>query len=60
MLFNSPIFLFLLLPLTILAFGAARFYRPEAQSVVLLAASAVFYAWWSPPYLALLTASIGV
>ncbi len=61
MLFNSHVFIFAFLPITLAGFfllgrrrlgGAARLW--------LLAASLVFYGWWSLPFLALLLASIGV
>jgi D-alanyl-lipoteichoic acid acyltransferase DltB (MBOAT superfamily) len=53
MLFTAPIFLFGLLPATLL--GAAIIGRllPNGLVVWLLLASMVFYAWWSPAFLAL-------
>jgi len=53
--FASPIFLFLFLPLTL----AAYFIVPRAgRNTVLLAASLVFYAWGEVPYLALVLGSV--
>jgi alginate O-acetyltransferase complex protein AlgI len=53
--FASPIFLFLFLPLTLGAyFAAPRRWR----NGVLLVASLVFYAWGEAPYLALVLGSV--
>jgi len=55
MLFNSYGFIFVFLPLTLLAFHgftAQGFYRPAFA--VLTLASLIFYAWWSVTGLALL------
>jgi alginate O-acetyltransferase complex protein AlgI len=55
MVFASPIFLFLFLPLTL----AAYFAFPRAwRNAVLLVASLVFYAWGEAPYLALVLGSV--
>src|SRR5262245_44427980 len=55
MVFASPIFLFLFLPLTL----AAYFALPRAwRNGVLLVASLVFYAWGEAPYLALVLGSV--
>jgi alginate O-acetyltransferase complex protein AlgI len=53
MLFTSPVFLFGLLPITLL--GAALIGRIAPTYLIgwLLIASMVFYAWWSPAFLAL-------
>ncbi|WP_293096612.1 hypothetical protein [Moorena sp. SIOASIH] len=59
MLFNSPEFIFLFLPLTLLFFfllGIKGYY--QGAIAFLVAASLLFYAWWNPPYLALLIFSI--
>ena len=58
MLFNSAIFLFAFLPLTLIGFHAAGRLGRSAQVGTLLFASVFFYAWWNPPYLLLLSASI--
>ena len=55
MVFASPIFLFLFLPLTLAAyFAVPRNWR----NGVLLVASLVFYAWGEAPYLALVIGSV--
>lgn len=56
MIFSSPIFLFLFLPFTVLAY----FFLPrKAQNVYLLLMSLVFYAWGESVYVALMLLSIG-
>jgi D-alanyl-lipoteichoic acid acyltransferase DltB (MBOAT superfamily) len=58
MLFNSPVFLGLFLPLTLLGFFiAARLGRRPAV-IWLVLASLVFYAWWNPAFLPLLLVSV--
>ncbi|WED42883.1 MBOAT family O-acyltransferase [Legionella cardiaca] len=58
MLFNSYVFLFAYLPLTILiAYFLMRFYSVAVVPWLLLA-SLVFYGWWDPSYLSLLLLSI--
>ena len=55
MVFASPIFLFLFLPLTLAAYFAA----PQRwRNGVLLVASLAFYAWGEAPYLALVLGSV--
>jgi alginate O-acetyltransferase complex protein AlgI len=55
MVFASPVFLFLFLPLVLAAyFGVPR----AARNGVLLAASLAFYAWGEAPYLALVLGSV--
>jgi hypothetical protein len=55
MVFASPIFLFLFLPLTL----AAYFAFPRGwRNGVLLVASLAFYAWGEAPYLALVLGSV--
>ena len=57
MVFASPIFLFLFLPLTL----AAYFAVPRSwRNGVLLVSSLVFYAWGEAPYLALVLGSVAV
>jgi alginate O-acetyltransferase complex protein AlgI len=56
MVFASPVFLFLFLPLTL----AAHFALPRRwRNGVLLAASLVFYAWGEARYVPLVLASVG-
>src|SRR5436309_6760120 len=55
MVFASPLFLFLFLPATLLAyFALPRSWR----NAVLLAASVLFYAWGEAKYLALVLGSV--
>jgi alginate O-acetyltransferase complex protein AlgI len=54
-LFASPIFLFLFLPLTLAAYVLAP---RRARNAVLLVASAVFYLWGEGLYIALVAASV--
>ncbi len=59
MLFNSQPFILGFLPLTLAAvFAAGRLAGPRAALGCLIAASLVFYAWWKPPFVALLAGSI--
>jgi len=59
MLFHSPEFLFLFLPLALAGFLlCGRMAGAGAALGWLLLASLFFYAWWNPPYLLLLLASI--
>ncbi len=53
MLFNSPAFLFAFLPVVLIVFGFVR-HRGRWALICLVAASFVFYAQWSVPYLGLL------
>jgi alginate O-acetyltransferase complex protein AlgI len=55
MLFNSPVFLFILLPATVALYLAVRqFGGPRQVLGLLLCASIVFYGWWNPAYVPLL------
>src|SRR4051812_37604476 len=57
MLFNDPAFLFVFFPAVVLAAAVARrLGGPRAVLALLVAASALFYAWWNPVYLPLLAA----
>ena len=59
MLFSSQEFIFVFLPVVVLAtWATGRAAGRSAALVVLLAASLVFYGWWNPPFLVLLAASI--
>jgi alginate O-acetyltransferase complex protein AlgI len=55
MVFASPIFLFLFLPLTLAAYFA---FPRRWRNGVLLVASLAFYAWGEAPYLALVLGSV--
>ena len=60
MLFNSYIYIFLLLPVTcILYFSCASRY-PSLSKIWLIIASLFFYGWWNPSYIPLILASIVV
>src|SRR5947209_6224687 len=59
MLFTSPIFLFCFLPAVLLGFHVLRLFGRNILLVLwLIAASMVFYAWWSPYFLVLLITSM--
>ena len=57
MLFSSPSFLFLFLPLMLAAYFAIR---PGLRNLLLLVASLVFYAWGEKQYVAVLLVSIAI
>jgi len=59
MLFNSPIFIFLFLPITIFGYyflSGKEFFSGSVAWLVV--ASLFFYGWWNPIYLALILFSI--
>jgi alginate O-acetyltransferase complex protein AlgI len=58
LLFNSPEFLFLFLPATLVCFVLAHRLGPTAPQVVLVIASTLFYAWWSVDFVVVLAASL--
>ncbi len=58
MLFNSQIFVFAFLPASLAAFVIAARFGSILARCSLVAASLIFYAWWRPPFLLLLVASI--
>jgi D-alanyl-lipoteichoic acid acyltransferase DltB (MBOAT superfamily) len=59
MLFNSHVFLFVFLPAALLVyFGLGHRGRTREALFSLLAASLVFYGWWSAGYVLLLVASL--
>jgi len=61
MLFNSPEFLFLFLPITLWVFHRLCLNDNAAGAKAwLVFASLGFYGWWEPAYLLLILASIGV
>lgn len=57
MLFNSYIFLFAFLPLTLIAVWLSRRYSRNAAIVTLIVASTIFYSWLVPAHLFLLLGS---
>lgn len=59
MLFNSPIFIFVYLPLvTFIFFFVGKYGSHRLAIIWLTLASLFFYGWWSPIYVVLLLASI--
>ncbi|MDY7021042.1 MAG: MBOAT family protein [Cyanobacteriota bacterium] len=59
MLFNSPEFIFLFLPVTLLIFIYISYSSSYKIGIGwLVVASLFFYSWWNPPYLLLLVFSI--
>jgi D-alanyl-lipoteichoic acid acyltransferase DltB (MBOAT superfamily) len=58
MLFNSHLFLFLFLPVSLAGHYAAGKVSPWLAAVWLCAMSFAFYGWWNPQFVALLAASI--
>ena len=58
MVFASPVFLFLFLPLTLVLYWLAR--TTDARNMVLLAMSLLFYAWGEGGYVLLMLTSIGL
>ena len=61
MLFNSPIFLFVFLPIVLAGYYRLQQTRHFQGALhYLLAASFVFYAWWNPVYLSLIIGSIAI
>ena len=58
MLFNSFIFLTLFLPVSIAGYYLLGARSPRAASVWLCVASFLFYGWWNPSFVLLLTLSI--
>ena len=59
MLFVEPLFIFVFLPLVLLAERLTRGTKPEYRLFVITASGALFYAAWSWMYLLLLLAAIG-
>lgn len=60
MLFSSPEFLFVFLPLTFAACWGLSRVEQTAGVTCLVVASLFFYAYWNVAYLALLVPSIGL
>jgi alginate O-acetyltransferase complex protein AlgI len=59
MLFNSPLFLFLFLPIALLGFHlVGKQGNPRNSIAWLVGASLFFYGWWNPAYLGLILFSI--
>jgi D-alanyl-lipoteichoic acid acyltransferase DltB (MBOAT superfamily) len=58
MLFSSPEFIYLYLPIVLLGFFWLARWSHRIAATWLTAASLFFYGWWNPAYLGLLLASI--
>jgi D-alanyl-lipoteichoic acid acyltransferase DltB (MBOAT superfamily) len=58
MLFNSYVFIFVFLPVTLAGFFLLGRFQPKLAAAWLTAASLFFYGWWNPLYVALLVLSI--
>ena len=58
MLFNSYLFLFLFLPVTLTAHYLFASISPRLAAVWLCITSLVFYGWWNPQFVMLLVGSI--
>src|SRR5439155_14159693 len=58
MLFNSFEFIFLFLPLAVVAHFAAARWNATTAVLTTTAASLAFYAWWKPPFVVLPATSI--
>ena len=58
MLFNSYIFIFVFLPVTLAGFFLLGRWRHQWAAAWLTAASLFFYGWWNPVYVGLLALSI--
>ena len=58
MLFNSHVFLFVFLPVTLAGFVALRGRHARLTVAWLALASLVFYGWWNPDHVPLLVGSI--
>ena len=57
-LFNSYVFVFAFLPVSLAGFFACARFGRDVACVWLIAASLVFYGWWNPAFLPLLGVSI--
>lgn len=58
MLFNSYIFIFLFLPITLALFYGIRRTSNEGALLWLVVASLFFYGWWNPPYVIIIVVSM--
>jgi alginate O-acetyltransferase complex protein AlgI len=57
MLFNSTVFIFYFLPITVSLFYFLARYSKTSARIWLSVASLFFYGWWNPKYLLLISAS---
>lgn len=58
MLFNSYVFIYAFLPVTLAVFFALAFFGRMSAALWLILASLFFYGWWNPVYVPLLLFSI--
>ena len=58
MVFSSPIFIFLFLPITLTIYLLSRLVWKRASNFILLCASLLFYAWGEPKYVLIMIFSI--
>ncbi|QUM86296.1 MBOAT family protein [Moritella sp. 28] len=58
MIFSSPIFLFIFLPIVFILHSL--FKEEISKKSILVLSSLIFYAWWEPSYLILMVASISI
>ena len=58
MLFNSHIFIFVFMPLALLAYYLLGRINHRAAGLSLVVSSLIFYAWWNPPFVLILMGSI--
>ena len=58
MLFNSPVFIFVFLPVVLVGYYSVAQWNTRFAAAWLAMASLVFYGWWNPRFLVLLGASI--
>ena len=58
MLFNSPVFLFAFLPIVLLGYYGLGRWNARAAAGWLTVSSFVFYGWWNPAFLIILSGSI--
>ena len=59
LLFNSHIFIFVFMPLALLAYYLLGRIDHRAAGLSLVVSSLVFYTWWNPPFVLILMSSIG-
>ena len=60
MLFNTYLFIFAFLPLTLIGYYALSRLGQRAACIWLVVTSLFFYGWWNVSYLALILTSIGI
>jgi D-alanyl-lipoteichoic acid acyltransferase DltB (MBOAT superfamily) len=58
MLFNSPVFLFVFLPICLMGFAVLGRWQTRAALIWLASASLCFYGWWNPIFLGLIVPSM--